>query len=252
MMKGRMLSLLALGLALGTTLQARADLTTTFTITDVGTFTGYTDTNTTDTFTGSTGFVGIYPNPTSNNPSGPAFVHLFGLEYPHTGVFSETEMQVDISALAGANITSAFLSYTLQDHGGGLPSQLVTVTSYTADGTLSFNTTPPSTNLGSMQYTSNTSTTNTLDVTSLVQPGATAGSRWLGLFLAPNGPDYTPQYTFTSNDQGNGGSADSADVRLTVNYTPATTAVPEPSTMLIAGLSGVLLVLYARRRRAAA
>ena len=67
MMKGRMLSLLALGLALGTTLQARADLTT-FTITDVGTFTSNIDTNTNDTFSG-TGFVGIYP--TSNFPISP-------------------------------------------------------------------------------------------------------------------------------------------------------------------------------------
>ena len=157
-------------------------------------------------------------------------------------------MQVNISALAGATITSATLSYTLLN--GGSSSQGVTVTSYTSDGTLSFNATPPPTNLGSTTYTSTGLSANSVDVTSLVQGSVNGGSGytgWLGLFLTPLGPGYNPQYTYTS-----GYGDNSADVQLTVNYTPATTAVPEPSTMLIAGLSGVLLVLYARRRRAAA
>src|ERR1019366_828394 len=82
-------SILALGLAAVAALPAQAG-TTTYTIKDAGTFSGYTDTTTSDTFAG-TGFVGIYPTYTTDfGSAGPAFAHLLGLEN-YNGIFSETE-----------------------------------------------------------------------------------------------------------------------------------------------------------------
>ncbi|MBN1909149.1 MAG: hypothetical protein JW818_05365 [Pirellulales bacterium] len=215
----------------------------TYTITDVGTFSGYWDYNTADTFSG-TGFVGIYPGlPNDYGPQTPSFAHLLGLEN-YNGVYSETEMQVDISALAGSTVTSAILSYTLLDGGSG--SQQVTVTSYSADGTLRFNATPPD-NLGTVTYTSTGLSANSVDVTTLVQNRV--GADWLGLFLSPDGPGQNFQWTYTSADHGE--APDSALVRLTVEYSES--AVPEPSTLLIWSLLGALGLAggWHRRRKSA-
>jgi hypothetical protein len=175
---------------------------------------------------------------------------LFGLEnYGNGFVSSETELQVNISALAGATITSATLSYTLLNGGDGLTplsSQQVEVTSYTSHGTLGFNATPPS-NLGTTVFTSTELSRNSVDVTSLVQGSVNGGSGytgWLGLFLTPLGPGYNPQYTYTS-----GYGDNSADVQLTVNYTPATSAVPEPATVTLLGIGAVCALGYTWRRR---
>jgi hypothetical protein len=215
-----------LGLCAVATLPARADIT--YSIQDVGTFTDYEDFNTSDTFAG-TGFVGIYPN--SPGP-GPAFAHLLGLEN-YDGVFSETEMQVDISALAGATITSAILSYNLLNGGDG--SEGVTATSYTTTGSLGFNQTPPN-NLGSTTFTSTGLSANSVDVTALLQAAINANQNWFGLYLTPNGPGDNYQWTYTYS--GFEANPDSAGMLLTVKV-GAVEAVPEPTTMI----AGALLLL---------
>ena len=217
--------LVAIGLTAVAALPARA--TTTYTIQDIGSFSGYTDTTLSDTFAG-TGFVGIYPNfSTDAGTAGPAFAHLLGLEN-YNGIFSETEMQVNISGLSGATITSAVLSYNLLTTGG---SQGVTATSFTANGSLGFNMTPPN-NLGSTTFTS-TGSANSVDVTALLQAAVSGNQNWFGIFLTPNGPGNNYQWTYTYS--GFGDSPDAADLRLTVEVAP----VPEPTTMV----AGALLLL---------
>jgi hypothetical protein len=206
---------LALALVSGGT--AKADVIT-YALPDVGNFSGYMDTNTSDTFTGN-GFVGIYPA----GGAGPAFAHLFGLEH-YSGVFSETQAQVNIAALAGAHINSATLSYNLLDGAG--ESQTVTVTSFTTTGTLGYNETPPD-NLGMTSFTSNGLSANSVDVTALLQAAVMSGNGWLGLFLTPNGPGDSHQWTYTSGFQG-----DEAALRLTVDYSLAS---PEPATLAVFG-----------------
>ncbi len=224
--------LAALALIAAVTPPARA-ATTIYNLPDVGTFANYQDFNTSDTFSG-TGFVGIYP--TSAEGSGPAFAHLFGLEN-YNGVFSETEMQVNITGLANTHIVNAVLSYNLVSANDGL--QTVTVTSYLANGLLSFNQTPPS-NLGTTTFNS-TGIANSVNVTALLQNAVTAGQNWFGLFLTPNGPN-GHQWTYTSPN------GDEAGVRLTVEYS----AVPEASQvwagamMLLAGAGHLIRRKLAR------
>jgi hypothetical protein len=211
--------------------------TVTYTITDAGNFGGYIDGNTADTFSG-TGFVGIYPTfSTDQGTAGPSFAHLFGLEN-YNGIYSETEMQVDVSALAGKTINSATLSYVLLNGGGG--SQTVTATSWDSSGTLAYNQTLPS-NLGSTNFTSNGLSPNSADVTSLLQARVSSGGTWFGLYLTPDGPGDNFQWTYTNGYQG-----DPAQVRLTVNYT-----VPEPASLALLGLGVAGLGGYAVRRRKA-
>jgi hypothetical protein len=209
----------------------------TYTITDIGTFAGYSDGTQTDTFSG-TGFVGIYPDGGGNGPSG-AFVHLFGLEN-YGSVYSETELEVDISALDGQHITSATLSYVIANGDGGAAT--ISATSYSANGTLSYNNVPPN-DLGSVSYTSNQLSSNSVDVTSLLQSQATANATWFGLFLVPTTDSNQWTYTYS----GFGDNSDSADVRLTVVY-----GVPEPSTwaMMLVGFVGLGFAGYRVSRKA--
>jgi len=214
------IGLLALGLTAVAALPARAS-STTYTIKDVGTFGGLQDFTLSDTY-GGTGFVGIFPtNSTDLGSLGPSFVHAFGLEN-YNGVYSETEMQVDISGLSGATVTSAILTYNLLNGTPG--SQGVTATSFTTTGLLGYSQTPPN-NLGSTTFTSAGHSLNSVDVTTLLQNAVIADQNWFGLFLTPNGPGHNFQYTYTTPLWS--ANADSADVRLTVIY-----AIPEPSSFM--------------------
>src|SRR5215469_10648138 len=103
-------------------LSALAD-TTVYSIQDISLNPGFT----------GTGFLSINPYTHSINQE-------FGLEYyTPTGVYSETEMEVDISGLTGTTISSAVLSYNLLNGDPG-EIQTVTATSFLAQGQLSFNT----------------------------------------------------------------------------------------------------------------
>jgi hypothetical protein len=226
----------AFSVAAGVTLSAWAG-STTYVLPDVGNFSDYLDSNLSDTFSG-TGFVGIYPYlPNDVGPAGPAFAHLWGLEN-YNGIFSETELQVDISGLAGKTVTGATLSYVLRDGGGG--SQSVKITSYTSTGLLGFNTAPPN-DLGSVVFTSNGLAGNSADVTALVENAVMAGQNWLGLFLAPEGPGQNFQYSYTT-----GFGGDEALARLDVTFTPEPPAQMATGALLLVGAMGCVI----RRRMA--
>ncbi len=240
-MKRRTLLLTALALVLGGAGRAKAG-TITFALPDVNTSAGYWDFNTADTFSG-TGFVGdSYPLPVEGTP---AFAHLFGLEN-YGSVYSETELQADVSALHGLAVTSAILSYTLLN--GASNSQSVTATSFDANGTLAYATAPPS-DLGSTNFISNGLASNSVDVTALLNARLAAGKSWFGLYLTPNGnvSRGAYQWTFTSADIVDG-NADSANVRLTVDFTGA----PEPGGLTLLGVGAVGLIGCLWRRGPAA
>jgi len=191
--------------------------TITYTITDI-----VTNSDPSATFTG-TGFAGIYPSfPNDFGPQGPSFTHIFGLEY-YGGIYSETELQVDVNALAGQTINSATLSFVLRDGSPG--SQMVTVTSYDSSGTLEYHETPFGP-LGTTSFTSTSYGANSVDVTSLLQSRISAGGTWFGLYLTPNGPDQSFQWTYTDSN------VDAAEVRLTVDFG---NNVPEPGSFVLLG-----------------
>jgi hypothetical protein len=209
--------------------------TETISLPDLGTFGGYTDGNTADTFSGN-GFLGLDPALANDyGPSGPAFVHLFGLEY-YGGIYSETELQASLAGLSGATITSATLNFTLIGHNG---RESVGVTSFSTTGALGYHASAPN-NLGSLTASGIIGGANSINVTTLVQAAVRADQSELGLFLTPEGPGLNYLYTYTSAEYG--GNAGSADASLVINYTAT---VPDGGmTLAMLGLAiGGLAVL---------
>ena len=198
--------------------------TVTYDILDITDFANYTSLDTSETWTGD-GFVGMYDD---------SFAHLFGIEVAD---FSRTALNVDVSSLFGATISSATLEFVLDWNSG--TTQNVTLTSFDANGTLGhFWNTP--TNEGTQVYSVSAVGPNALDVTSLLQDRVSANEGWFGLHLQGS---TAYQYTYTYDNYGE--DSDSAQVRLVVEYDMA--PVPEPATLSLLGMG--LLGLIARSRR---
>jgi len=201
---------------------------------------GYEDTTLSDTF-GGTGYLGVYPDtPNEFGAQGPAVAQGFSLEY-YDGVYSDVELEASLSGLAGDTITSATLSFGLFSGSGG--NETVEVTSFTTNGVLSYHSTAPN-DLGDVFGTA-TQGMNSINVTSLVANAVGAGQSYVGLFLTPEGPGQNYLYTYSE-----GGTGDnSADVKLTINYSPAgAPGVPDgASSLLLFGLGLAGLGLMAHR-----
>jgi len=149
-------------------------------------------------------------------------------------------MESSLAGLAGTTITSATLSFNITD--GDTGSETVDVTSFSANGVLGYNASPPN-DLGSELGTA-TSGMNSIDVTTLVANAVGAGQSYVGLFLTPQGPALSSLWTYSE-----GGTGDnSAAVTLTLDYNPAGAAAPDgASSLLLFGLGLAGLGLMARR-----
>ena len=192
--------------------------TITYSIMDIGTSSGYMDMDTTHTFAG-TGYVGMYGPDTSN---GAAFAHFVGLEKSD---LSRTELQVDTTALVGATIQSATLSFYVRS--GTSLLQTLTVQSFTSNGKLAYNFDAPNI-LGSMTAAVRRSTAvQSIDVTNLLGSSLASNSQWFALNLAAT---YYYQYTWAWNWYNNVPNPDAASMRLTVNYTSMSAAASTNAT----------------------
>jgi hypothetical protein len=183
------------------------------------------------TFNG-TGFAGMHST---------SFSEFFMYETFNGGaVHSRTTLQVDISALAGATISSATLSYVLTS-GSAAVGELA-LTSWDSSGTLTYTFPNPPNVISTTSYFPVGLSANSLNVTAQLAERVAAGDNWFGLYFA-----MVTEGVFHWTDTG--GDADAALVRLDVNFQ----AVPEPATLTLVGVgAGVAAIRRLRRRRTVA
>ncbi len=184
----------------------------------------YGNSDSSNTYSGD-GYVGMYSD---------SFGGLFGIE---ESSYSRTVMQVNIAALLGKTINSAYLSFDLLDGSSG--SQNVTATSFSATGILGHFWDAPDV-LGQANFQVNGLSSNSLNIKALLAAAVAGSQSWFGLHL--QGSDVY-QWTY-AND---GYSADRANVRLIVTFDEGDpTDVPAPASLAVLGL-GLLLLRRARK-----
>jgi hypothetical protein len=198
----------------------------TYDLFDIGTFTDYTNLDTSATYSGD-GFLGMYDY---------AWAHLFGVE---DSAYSRTVAQVNIAGLAGKTVTGATLGFSLLDGSAG--SQNVTFTGFNGgSGNLAYNWDAPSTNFGSVVASVNGGA-NLIDIKALLEESVGAGDTWFGLHLQGSS---LYQWTYT----GPGYSVDRALAFITVEFEDGQNNVPEPASLALVGLAAVGLGLMRRRK----
>lgn len=176
-------------------------------------------------YTGN-GYVGMYNS---------QFNGIFGVELQD---YSRTALQVDISALFGKTINSAYLKFTVNNS-----SQVINLTSFSANGTLGHFWNAPN-NLFSGSAVS-TMGSNTIDVKNYLLAGLAANTGWFGLHLKG-----TTSYQWIPANRVN--RPDAASVRLEVDYSESTNPKPvsSPTPISLLGLSLAGLALLRRKTKA--
>lgn len=223
-------ALLFTGLATGVATQAS---TVTYTLPDLLTSASYAQANTGQTFSG-TGFVGMFSDWWT--PPNGEFGHLLGLE----GNFSRTVMQVNISALKGSHIRSATLGLDLLKQQIPISSlSTITVTGFATGGALGYTFDAPAPVFGQTS-SRQVPLRQSFNVTTLLQSALDADEQWLGLHL-----ENSQMSAWTWTFSGIGHNADSAKVRLMVDYVHP---VPEPASLALVLLAS--LGVWAGRRSA--
>jgi len=172
------------------------------------------------------------------------FIHAFTLEYGPTYATKDL-LQADLSALAGATINSATLSFVILDTG---PARFdMTATGFAGTGSVGYQFAAPGLTFGSVTGGVGQGA-NSLDVTAIVANAVGADAGWLNLLLEAGG---CCAVTLTDGlSIGAGRGPDAALLRLTVDYTAAAPGgVPEPGTwaLLLMGFAGLGGVMRARR-----
>ena len=174
------------------------------------------------------------------------FIHAFAIELT-SSYATRALAQADISAFSGGTINSAVLSFVFLDGRGVYDMK---ATGFAGTGSVGYQFDAPAVIFSSAAGAVGLGA-GSLDVTDIVAQAVEAHATWLDLLTEGLGCCVA---TFTQSDAAPGNTADSALVRLTVDYTPAGPvggAVPEPSTwaLMLGGFVGLGAVLRARRSR---
>jgi hypothetical protein len=179
------------------------------------------------------GYVGMYSS---------AYAGIFATEVN----FSTTLLQVDVSSLAGFDITSAQLSFSYTNGSSGPGG--IDVTRVSTGGILSHQF-APGLPLETLNASVTGGTSNSVDVTNLLQAAIDDGDNWFGLHLANNGSGAS--YMWSSANRS--GTADAAQVRLFVDYSfpigAVIAPVPLPAGLPLMAAGICIFSATARRRR---
>ena len=161
--------------------------------------------------------------------------------------YIETQLQANISALSGLNITSASLSFNFNHQYDGYGSDIdLLFTSFDSNGTLGWYNSQynvggaPVAALGNvgLSFAETDYGVHSIDVTTLVQDRIDGGEDYFAMLMettSESNYEYTYQYP-----------AESSDVVLTVHYEET---VPEPATMVALGCLGAGMIGARRMRR---